>query len=499
MLRQYQALAVLLVLAACQTSGSEEPNILATSDLPAYEQSLDHAGIIENWSEEFYHRGLRVYRTACFSCHGTPDVPGTLPNSRQFWQEPFKYGEDPLSLYNTLTRGRGLMPPQVQLTPREKYAVIVFIREEFLREHNPEAFFEVTEAYLSGLPEGDSLGPPPTRKTPWKEMDYGPFLMRTYEIAHASEGPKGINRRGSPIPNEDFRDRNFAYKGIAIRLDPGEGGVAAGKAFALFDHDLMRLAAFWTGDGFIDWEDILLDDQHNIFPRIVGNLIVETPMTPGWVNPATDSTLDPRFRAVDGRQFGPLPRDWTHYKGLYVHNNRIIIHYTVGQARVLESYTLRDDTLLARTLNITGVTRPLTLRAAPDSVALTAIPSSAATLTQSNGMHRVTITADTNFELVYGSDEAAPGLPENLEPYTQGGPTQELPVLESPIVSGTQAGYAADVLTLPLNNPWKSRVRPTAIDFLAGGDQAVVTTIDGEVWHLSGITQEGGQPSNGGA
>ena len=187
-----------------------------------------------------------------------------------------------------------------------------------------------------------------------------------------------------------------------------------------------------------------------------------------------------------------FPRDWTHYKGLYVHNNRIILHYSVGQARVLESYTLREDTLLARTLNVTGVVRPLTLHAAPDSIALTAIPSSAVTLTQTNGMHQVTITADTNFELVYGSDDASPAPPENLEAYTLGGPTQELPVLESLIVPGTQEGYAADVLTLPLNNPWKSRVRPTAIDFLADGDEAVVTTIDGEVWHLSGITQEEG-------
>ena len=66
-----------------------------------------------------------------------------------------------------------------------------------------------------------------------------------------------------------------------------------------------------------------------------------------------------------------------------MHNNRIIIHYSVGQAQVLESYTLREDSLLARTLNITGVTRPLTLRAAPDSVALTTLlPSSAVTLTQ---------------------------------------------------------------------------------------------------------------------
>ena len=123
----------------------------------------------------------------------------------------------------------------------------------------------------------------------------------------------------SPLPNEDFRDVNFAYKGLAIRLDKGEGGIANGNTFVLFDHDLLRMTGFWTGEGFMDYEGILLNDRHNIFPRTVGQIQLENPITPGWANPANGSFKDPRFVAVDGRPFGPLPREWAHYKGLYYH------------------------------------------------------------------------------------------------------------------------------------------------------------------------------------
>lgn len=64
---------------------------------------------------------------------------------------------------------------------------------------------------------------------------------------------------------------NFAYKGIAVRLDEGPGGIAAGKAWMIFDHDLMRIAGAWTGNGFIDWEGILLTDNIIFHPEPLGN------------------------------------------------------------------------------------------------------------------------------------------------------------------------------------------------------------------------------------
>ena len=488
-------------LAACNRAAPDAPvadydYLLEETMLPDYELRLDHAALAERLSEEFYHQGVATYRRACFSCHGNIEQPGSIPHSRQFWTEPLKGGSDPYQIYQTLTRGRGLMPPQVNLTPREKYAVIGFIREEFLREHNPTQYFEVNRAWLRSLPKGDTLGPRPTRQRPWQAMDYGNFLMRTYEVAAADAGPKGITNRGpSPLKNEDFRDRNFAYKGIAIRLDEGPGGVSEGQAFVLFDHDLMRVAAFWTGKGFIDWEDILLDDQHNVFPRIVGNLEFELPITPGWANPETNAYDDPRFTAVDGRQFGPLPKEWAQYRGVYFHDGRLVIHYTIGSATILEMFAVHEGNVLSRTLNVSGARRALQMRAAPETVdiALQGVGASSGT---EDGYHVVHFDADTPTQVTLWIGDAArvnslaagDAVPQDLAQFTRGGPMQHDTVLTTPIFRGEGEGYVVDVLTLPQDNPWNSRMRPTGIDFMDDGREAVVTTIDGEVWRLEGIT-----------
>ena len=343
--------------------------ILEEEDLPEHEQHLDHSQLIRLESEEFYYKGMVTYRKACYSCHGDLHQPGSIPNSRQFWSESFKNGNDPYSMYQTLTRGYGLMPPQVHLTPREKYEVIHFIRQEFLKENNPEEFFEVTDSYLDSLPKGDTIGPPSTDDEPWAEMDYGNVLMRTYELANSGDPPREISGGRSPLANEDYRDLNFTYKGIAMRLDPGKGGIAKGHVFALFDHDLLRFSGFWSGEGFIDWEDILLNDIHNIYPRTVGTIQVENKVVPGWAHPKTGSFEDPRFTAVDGRQFGPLPREWGQYKGMYRFNEKAIIQYTIGSADVMELYDLETDDehpIISRSLELRNVQQPLRCLIGPD-------------------------------------------------------------------------------------------------------------------------------------
>ena len=495
---------VLFLLAACENAPSSSSYILDESALPEYESNLDHAALMADWNEEFYHKGMVTYRSACFSCHGNLDQPGTLPDSRQFWKEPFKNGADPYSMYQTLTRGYGLMPPQVRLSPQEKYEVIHYIREEFIREQNPDQYFEISDQWLDTLPQGDTTGPAPQPYQPWAEMDYGNFFIHTYDLSNSDDPPRGISRDCCPIPNEDFTDVNFSYKGIAIRLDDGPGGVAAGNAFALFDHDLLRFSGFWTGEGFIDYEDILLNDRHNIFPRTVGKVEFENPVSPGWANPVTNDFNDPRFVAVDGRPFGPLPREWAHYKGLYYHNGRVVIKYSVGDATILETFDLEQQSpaVLSRTLNISNSTTPLTLQAAPASVSI-ATTGDETKLTTSEGAHfleipptsssniKIWMAADADFDLqgmANQSNEAA-----DLSTFTQGGSAHYPEVISSPIIqSDDDAAYVVDVLQLPQDNPWNSRMRPTGIDFLDDGNTAVVSTIDGEVFRVEGITNKTG-------
>ena len=488
--------------------------ILPVSSLPEYEKNVDHAALISReleWDKDWgmRNRATTIYRTTCYSCHGNNEQPGSLPNSKKFWKDAFKNGADPYAMYQTVTRGFGQMPPHPQLVPSQKYEVIAFIRQTLIKAHNPAQYTEIDSAYLAALPQGDSLGPEPQPYHPWSDLDYGNWLIRCYEIADSDDPPKHISGGRAPLANEDYSKANFAYKGIAMRLDPGAGGVAAGNTFAIFDHDLMRLAGVWTGEGFIDWEDILLDDQHNIYPRTVGNLEFSNPVSPGWANPQNGSFEDPRIHGLDGRQYGPLPKKWTHYKGLYRYEDKIIIKYSLDEASVLERFDLLEageKPVISRTINMawreSPAKRPLRLRIAPEHVAIS-IKGADPRITKEKGYWVAEFTAKPSMKMaIFMSQRSQDALdaivekasePLSLEAFTKGSPAKYTQTLSSPIISGNDDDpYAVDVLAIPDNNPWKSRIRLTGIDFLEGGEEAVVSTIDGEVWRVEGITQSEG-------
>ena len=87
--------------------------------------------------------------------------------------------------------------------------------------------------------------------------------MNTYELLDEKTGIPRFHSPGpSPYKDEDYSKNNFAYKGIAVRLDQGPGGVSKGTNWMVFDHDLLRVAGAYTGKGFIDWDAILLNDKH---------------------------------------------------------------------------------------------------------------------------------------------------------------------------------------------------------------------------------------------
>ena len=79
-------------------------------------------------------------RRVCANCHGTQDQPGSLPTAPRFASATLKNGSDPYSLYRTITDGFGQMAPQTWMVPRQKYDVIHYIRETFLKPHNPAQY-----------------------------------------------------------------------------------------------------------------------------------------------------------------------------------------------------------------------------------------------------------------------------------------------------------------------------------------------------------------------
>jgi mono/diheme cytochrome c family protein len=454
----------------------------------------DHAALIRGQNAETLAEGAKIYRTLCVTCHGTDQQEGSMPTSRKFHLEAFRNGSDPWRQYQTLTHGYGLMMPMPQYTAAQKYAVIHYLRETFVRPLNPTQYAEPEEAWLASLPRRMKTlpaeeAPKEDPATQHERMDYGPYLMWTYQT-----GPATI-----------------AQKGIAMRLDEGAGGVSRGRAWMVYEHDTLQAAAATTG-AFIDWRGVAFDGSHGTHASLTGEALFVNPDAPAWANPETGNWEDLRFRGRDGKPYGPLPRTWCRFEGLHRHGGTSVLQYTVGDARVLEAAELIEygtHPLFVRTLNAGKSSRDLRLRLAPEGNGLVVrVVGEGAGLVTEGGFHVLNVPASAtpgNFRigLTRGTDEAsvealvrAARLPLGLEELTKGGPAQWTQTVETEIAPGEESGpFAADVLTHPdaAANPWQSWLRLTGFDFYPDGDRAAVCTWMGDVWTVAGIGQPTGK------
>ncbi|SVC83460.1 uncharacterized protein METZ01_LOCUS336314, partial [marine metagenome] len=157
-------------------SGAQETHIV---DHPAFIESL------ETGNRAAFDRGKALYQAVCINCHGTPEKAGTLPTALRFWEAPLKNGSDPRAMYRTLTKGFNLMVPQNWMTPEQKYQVIHYVREAFLKDANPSQYKKVDPAYLAGIKKETLLGPAPVTRAlnrPYLKMNFGANMNYTFEV-----------------------------------------------------------------------------------------------------------------------------------------------------------------------------------------------------------------------------------------------------------------------------------------------------------------------------
>ncbi len=100
-------------------------------------ENVDHMGIISRWDQKSLQRGLGLFQIACAPCHGMNGVKTINPQARPFAVEKFQNGGDPYSVFKTITRGFKNMPSQTWMTPEQRYDVIQYIRENFVKKLNP--------------------------------------------------------------------------------------------------------------------------------------------------------------------------------------------------------------------------------------------------------------------------------------------------------------------------------------------------------------------------
>jgi len=452
----------------------------------AWTQSLeisDHQKIIRNWNPDSLKRGQKIYQQLCITCHGDETKEGSIPLALKFHEGQFKNGSDPYRMFQTLTKGYGMMMPMPHFSTRQKYDVIHYIRSQFLEKSNPEQLTKIDDAYLQNLPLGQSLiEEKETAETPppYKMMDFGNVLFGTYQIE----------------PGPIDKNVNIAQKGIAIRLDPGPGGISKGNSWAVYDHDTMRLAAIYTGDQFVDWKGIDFDGSHGTHTSIVGKRILTNPDRPGWAHPETSSWEPIRTKGKDGRLFGPLPKDWVKFKGVFVIEGKPVIKYKVGEAWILEDIYEIPEGGFIRNIFISNQKQELTLRVqdhkgpAPEgpwkiedgALCLSIKPTDE--ITNTITLHTLP-SGET--KLISDNRWTRPrGLEKNFPPIT----------VTTQIQPGDASGpFAVDTLTVPTaaENPHASLMRTSGFDFYPDGKRAAVCTWMGDVWIVEGIDQLEGQ------
>lgn len=254
---------------------------------------VDHATLIGAWDDAALERGKQFYNTVCFACHGIDGKKVTVEGARAFAVDPLARGTDPYSLFKVITFGYATMPQQQWMTPEQRYDVVHYIREAFLKTSNPSQYRKVDAAYLDSLPKSVAPNPGAKPEPGKKEKDFGPVLCTNL-------------------------DRDFGAV-LSHRLP---GGVTVS-----YDIHRMNLAGVWTG-GFLDLENTRFHRQRGEEPAQIDGTPVPGLQTWKWAYDGSfEHDLPPR---------APAPEKFMRYFGHYLHGDRAVMSYSIADTRILE-------------------------------------------------------------------------------------------------------------------------------------------------------------------
>ena len=168
MMRFYAPLALVCIFVVQVGSGQDN------------QENVDHAGIISRWDRQSLERGKALFQIACAPCHGTNGVEVVNPQARPFAREKFQNGNDPYSMFKTITQGFKNMPSQTWMTPEQRYEVIQFVRETLVRPLNPSEYVPVDRAYLDSLPRYQPARAGAAKAAKEQQRDFGPALNHSW-------------------------------------------------------------------------------------------------------------------------------------------------------------------------------------------------------------------------------------------------------------------------------------------------------------------------------
>lgn len=501
---------------------------LFAADAFVVQDAVDHTRLLGSLDRVAFERGQRIYSNLCVNCHGADGKTPSLPIARAFGVGPFKFGSDPFSMYQTLSKGNGLMGAQSWMTPEERYDVIHYIREAFMRPLFP-GFQAIDEDYLSRFPENVEAVTSP-RTSEKNRRDFGGALSSQLRV----------DRSDGSVSNHPSI--------LSVRLSD--------SMTIAYDLHRMQQAAMWS-DGFLDLSQTQHERPRGEFLPTIDGALQKGLQEFGWLyhgvprsgreSLSASQLLAPR---------GPLPKHLMDYKGYYVSGERFVLTYRIHDREILETPIGEPD--------INGVTHSFRVGPGKSEISLLvgrgigdgshikgglmtfeALEPSrqsgeadGTVAMSSTGMHDSPSSPNGNwvagsargttegmrwevdskqrlilrippsdqtreFQVTRSAGNGSAsffsfvgflriqklrnGDDSSVLKYTQGGVSRWDGEIATTVLNGDEGGaYEKDEIMLPEPNPWNAWMRTAALDFFEDGRMAV-STHGGDVWVVSDL------------
>ncbi len=339
------------------------------------------------------------------------------------------------------------------------------------------------------------------------EEKFGPYAEPDFPVLTSTVDFTDWEKLGFP-------KNNIAVRGLIIKLPH--------DLYVCFDQDLLRVAGIWQGEPgrkFLTFTTIPAisynvesrksePGQKNL-PKPIGKPLMATGLMPGWILKAAkdvtpEDLKDPRPPGPDPNEpgRGPLPAEKYRWGGHVMRDSHVWLTYRCGDTFITERFDLqmvKGELVVVRRINFSHKEHALDGGLAPPhrelSLVTGMVPNAGSSFTANiNGTGLMAVSGAG----LMGLTCTAPAGPRNppagkttFDDLINDGVPFVLKGAAMPVNldNGTSDGaILVDKIPLPVPNPWRRNVRPSGIAFFPDG-RAVVCTIDGDVWMVTGLTE----------
>ncbi|WDE99217.1 c-type cytochrome [Lentisphaera profundi] len=286
-----------------------------------------------------------------------------------------------------------------------------------------------------------------------------------------------------------YQDEAAVLRGNAVLLGSGKS-----QYTAYYDTGDMNLR--YVTDKRIKFHGTPWDGKHGGNSQVDGKIFLSSAASLSWAYKG--SWKDPR-----ANHYAPLAKNYSHFKGTYRYDDKVVYSYTVGDSKTLvyEMPKMLDDKVFSRHFSIADSKEEMLLKVI-DNKSLKInqdffLKSSQFKIENNGqGLYFIRIHAGSknlNFSISYSHSSINQITSSvDLKKFTQGAKSRwpKTVQVKGKVADSESDYFFVDQIPVPENNPYNSKIRLGGFDYFSDGSRAAFCTWNGDVWIASNLTND---------